>query len=170
MFSSPQRSMIIPSSPPSEPRLLLASDRGDEAVLDGGWWPRSWDPAAELPGLVLALSERYGRILNVMLNRAAWDSRFRRLAVGTGVVRVGWFTTLAPTLLIAATDRGEQIELLVVPPSASAAVAKRAMTTAANPTNIMRAPDILAAKPGATGSDGAKLSVGSGAAQDVSGY
>jgi hypothetical protein len=146
MFSNPQRAMITPSVEPSEPRLLLTSGRGDDAVLDGGWWPRSWDPLAELPGLVLALTERYGPIRNVMLNRAAWDSRFRRLAVGTGQVRVGWFTTLAPSLLVATTERGEQIELLVVPPSASAAAAKRAMTTAADPTNTMRAPDILAAE------------------------
>jgi hypothetical protein len=138
--------MIIPSSPPSEPRLSLAPARGDEAVLDGGWWPRSWDPVAELPGLVLALTERYGPIRNVMLNRAAWDSRFRRLAVGAGAVRVGWFTTLAPTLLIATTDGGDQIELLVVPPSASPAAAERAMAMAADPTNILRASDILAAR------------------------
>lgn len=146
MFSNPQRAMITPSVEPSEPRLSLSPERGDDAVLDGGWWPRSWDPLAELPGLVLALTERYGPIRNVMLNRAAWDSQFRRLAVGAGQVRVGWFTTLAPSLLVATTERGEQIELLVVPPSASAAAAQRAMTTAADPTNTLRAPDILAAE------------------------
>jgi hypothetical protein len=46
--------------------------------------------------------------------------------------------------LIATTDRGDQLDLLVVPSATAAAVAEKAMTTAADPTNIMRAPDILA--------------------------
>jgi hypothetical protein len=101
---------------------------------------------AELPGLVLALGARYGPIRQVMLTSTAWDSRFRRLAVGTGVVRMGWFATLDPAVLIATTDRGDQLDLLVVPPQSAAAAAEQAMTAAADPTNTLRAPDILAAR------------------------
>lgn len=57
----------ISASTLSAPRLVLALPH-DRAVLDGGWWPRSWDPAAELPGLVLTLFERHGRIRHLMLN------------------------------------------------------------------------------------------------------
>lgn len=32
------------------------------------------DPVAELPGLLLIRSSRYGRIRNVILNNSAWDS------------------------------------------------------------------------------------------------
>jgi len=35
--------------------LPLGSARAPGTLLDGGWWPRSADLAAELPGLVLAL-------------------------------------------------------------------------------------------------------------------
>lgn len=147
MLTTAQRATIVPSSPPSEPRLFLAPTRAGRAVLDGGWWPRSWDPVAELPGLLLVLSDRYGRIRQVMLNSGAWDSRFRRLAVGTDVVRMGWFATQGTALLIAITDRGDQLDLLVVPPGTPVAVAEKAMAAAADPTNIMRAPDILAAAP-----------------------
>jgi hypothetical protein len=105
---------------------------------------------AELPGLVLALAARYGPIRQVMLTSTAWDSRFRRLAVGAdvgaGVVRMGWFATMDPALLIATTERSDQIDLLVVPPPTAPAAAEQAMATAADPTNTMRAPDILAAK------------------------
>lgn len=149
MLTTAQRATIVPASPPSAPRLFLAPVRAAQAVLDGGWWPRSWDPVAELPGLVLALSDRYGRIRQLMLNRDAWDSRFRRLAVGADVVRMGWFATLDPALLIATTDRGGQVDLLVVPPETAAATAERAMATAAGPANTMRAPNILAAVPAA---------------------
>jgi hypothetical protein len=123
----------------------MAPSRGGQAVLDGGWWPRSSDPVAELPGLVLALSDRYGPIRNVMLNSSAWDSRFRKLAVGAAIVRMGWFTSLDTALLIATTDRGDQIDLLVVPPTTSATAAEQAMSRAADPTNTTHAPDILAA-------------------------
>src|SRR5271170_59834 len=40
---------------PGGPRLSLPPDRPGATLLDGGWWPRSADPAAELPGLILAI-------------------------------------------------------------------------------------------------------------------
>jgi hypothetical protein len=57
--------------------------------------------------------------------------------------------------LIAFTDHGDQIDLLVIPPSASPDTAERAMRTAADPRNMMRASDIWAARPAAAanGSD-----------------
>jgi hypothetical protein len=146
MRTTVDRVTIVPPTPPSRPRLVLAPTRAGQAVLDGGWWPRSWDPVAELPGLVLALAARYGPIRQVMLTSTAWDSRFRRLAVGDGVVRMGWFATMDPALLIATTDRGDQIDLLVVPPPTAATAAEQAMAAAADPTNVMRAPDILAVR------------------------
>jgi hypothetical protein len=141
-----ERVTIVPPTPPSRPRLVLAPTPSDHAVLDGGWWPRSWDPVAELPGLVVALSARFGPIRQLMLTSTAWDRRFRRLAVGAGVVRMGWFTSMDPALLIATTYRGGQIDLLVVPPQTPATAAEQAMATAANPHNVVRAPDILAGK------------------------
>jgi hypothetical protein len=139
------RATIVASSPPSTPRLVLAPARAGQAVLDGGWWPRSWDPVAELPGLVLALSDRYGQIRRMMLNSATWDGRFRRLAVGTTVIRTGWFTSLDPAVLIATTDTGDQLDILVVPPQTRPEAANLAMTAAADPADTRRAPDILAA-------------------------
>lgn len=135
---------MIPTSTPTAPRLVLAAARR-RAVLDGGWWPRSRDPAAELPGLVLALTERHGRIRHIMLNMHAWDGRVRRLTVGPDVVRLGWFDTLDPAVLVATTGRDIQVDLLVVPPTTPPAAAERAMAIAADPANLRRAPDILAA-------------------------
>ena len=127
------------------PRLVLAKTRARRAVLDGGWWPRSWGAAVELPGLVLALSERYGRVRHVLLNRDAWEGHVRRLAVGGEICRVGWFTSMSAALVIAITDGGDQFDLLVVPPSSSKAVAERAMAAAADSANMMHAADLLAA-------------------------
>lgn len=132
-------------SPADAPRLVLAGTRAAQAVLDGGWWPRSWDASVEVPALVLALSERYGRIRHVMLSSAAWGEGDRRLAVGAGAVRMGWFASQDGALAIAITDRDDQLDLLVVPPATSAGAARTMLARAADPANLMRAPDILAA-------------------------
>jgi Family of unknown function (DUF5994) len=129
----------------SKPRLHLVPVRASRAVLDGGWWPRSTDPAAELPGLVLALSELYGPIRQLMLNRDSWDARPRLLVVDARVVRVGWFASVDPALIIATTDHGDQFDLLVVPPGTAESPARDAMARAADPADTMRAPGILAA-------------------------
>jgi hypothetical protein len=147
MPTTAQRATIVAPTQPLPPRLVLAPVRAGRAVLDGGWWPRSWDPVAELPGLVLALSARYGTIRQLMLNNITWDIRFRLLAVGDGVVRVGWFASVDPAVAIATTYSGDQIDLLVVPPRTTTTTAEKAMTEAADPANHTRAPAILAAIP-----------------------
>ncbi|MEV0136870.1 DUF5994 family protein [Dactylosporangium sp. NPDC050688] len=139
------RVTVVPPGPPSRPRITLAATHVLRAVLDGGWWPRSRDPVAELPGLIIALGERYGPIRQVLLNSETWDGRFRRLAVGDRVVRAGWFSTVDPAVLIATTDRGVQIDLLIVPPDTDAVAAEAAMAAAADPANRLRAAGVLAA-------------------------
>lgn len=50
------------------------------ALLGGGWWPCSVDPAAELPGLVLAIDSLCGPITWLVLNAAGWESHLRLTA------------------------------------------------------------------------------------------
>lgn len=138
------RVTVVPPLPPSTPRVCLVPFRATQAILDGGWWPRSADPVAEVPGLVLALGERFGSIRRLMLNRDAWDSHPRRLAVGGRVIRLGWFASVDPALAVATTERDQQLDLLVVPVHTPEPTARTAMALAADPTNTMRAPDILA--------------------------
>jgi Family of unknown function (DUF5994) len=112
-------------------------------VLDGGWWPRSWDAGVELPGLVQALSERYGRIRHVLLNGATWTGQVRRLPTTAGVVRVGWFASMSAALMVAITDTDDQVDLLVVPPLFDEAAAELIMATAADPVNVAHAAELL---------------------------
>jgi hypothetical protein len=135
---------ITVSSPPVAPRVELPARRG-QAVVDAGWWPRSWDPLAELPGLAMALSDRYGPIRQMMLSSGTWKGNFRRFVIGTLVVRVGWFASLDPAVLIATTGTGEQFDVLVVPPETSDDAAHRALSAATDPTDNRRASDRLAA-------------------------
>jgi hypothetical protein len=135
-----------PANGPKEqqPRLVLVSKRASQAVLDGGWWPRSWDAAAELPGLVAVLSERFGRIRSLILHGPTWEGHVRRMTVAGNLVRVGWFTSASPALLIASTDTGDQLDLLVVPPPTDRITAEAAMTAAASSSNVDHAATILA--------------------------
>lgn len=138
-----RRATVIAQVSASEPRLILATSR--PGPLDGGWWPRSWDPATELPSLVTALSAQFGPVRQVLLSNSVWQGRLRRLSAGGTVVRLGWFASMDPALLVAITDRGDQIDLLVVAPVTPKAAAQLAMATAASPGNLKRAPFILPA-------------------------
>ena len=123
-------------------RFVLGTTRVNR-VLDGGWWPRSWDAEAELPGLVHGLSQRYGRIRHVLLNGPTWTGHVRRLATADGVVRVGWFASMSAALAVAITDTDEQIDLLVVPGLFDYAAADEVMMTAADPANVAHAAELL---------------------------
>jgi hypothetical protein len=139
----------VPEDLRDGPRLLLRGDHPGSAPLDGGWWPRSADPAAELPGLILALDRLHGRVTRVMLGAAAWDaSRPRRLRMGdTGnrVVRLGWFASMPAGLLTAISVSGQRTDLVTIPPRTSEQAAATAMEQAAQAGNREHAPAILAA-------------------------
>ncbi|MFD0772429.1 DUF5994 family protein [Streptomonospora algeriensis] len=87
MLTVQHQPVITADSPPSTPQLLLQSLAASDALLDGGWWPRSNDPVAELPGLVLALDEYRGPVHRVTLSANGWRSRPHLLGVaGRGLL------------------------------------------------------------------------------------
>jgi Family of unknown function (DUF5994) len=168
MLSTTDREAEIGAAPPARPRLLLRPDQSGAALLDGAWWPRSADPAAELPGLILALDERHGRITGVMVGTAGWDSsRPRRLRVdgpaGSRIVRLGWFATMPAGLLTAISARGQRTDLVTIPPDTSEQDARAAMAQAAEAGNRDHAPAILSALRAA-----ASPAVGASAGQESS--
>jgi hypothetical protein len=150
MLSTAERQTTIIQAPPAEPRLSTQQDRSGSTLLDGGWWPRSTDPAAELPGLIPALDERHGRITRVMLGTGDWNaSRPRWLSFGSPaghrVVKLGWFDTMPGGLLTAISASGERTDLVTIPPHTSERAASVAMRQATKAGNREHAPAILAA-------------------------
>jgi hypothetical protein len=135
---------IGPSAPPGL-RLQLDPTMAGTGAVDGGWWPRSRDPDAELPGLITALNSLLGPITRVALNLDAWDTAPRRMAVDGRRVRVGWFSHMdAHTIGVTRASQG-RVALLVVPPQATSAAAEIAMAMAADAANNARPAEILAA-------------------------
>jgi hypothetical protein len=134
-----------PTRPPAPPRLQLDPTMAATGAVDGGWWPRSRDPDAELPGLIAGLEPSLGTITRVALNLDAWDTAPRRVAVDGRRIRVGWFRHMDPHTI--GVTRGSQVRvvLLVVPPQATTAAAEIAMAMAADAANSAGPVDILAA-------------------------
>ncbi|MFE0721816.1 DUF5994 family protein [Streptomyces rochei] len=108
----------------SSPRLSLAPAGSTPALLDGAWWPRSPDLAAELPSLLALLDPLWGRITRVTVNPVHWPVIPRKVPVAGHVVKVGWFLAEQdPHELLLLSYRVGRWNLLVIPPSTSAASA-----------------------------------------------
>jgi hypothetical protein len=137
------RMTMISLTPPSTPRLRMEPTGSRRTLLDGGWWPRSTDPVAELPGLVLAIDTLRGPVTELVLAADGWDSHPRRLGVNGRVLRLGYFTSQPTSLLTALCANGDRVDLLVVAPNTTGGTADAAMVLAATTGNLVHAQHIL---------------------------
>ena len=150
MQSTDQRQQATGPAPPAKARLLMQQDRTGRGLLDGGWWPRTTDPAAELRELIPELDERHGRITRVMLGSGDWDATRPRLlpfpaSRGRRVVKLGWFDSMPAGLLTAISASGDRTDLVTIPPQTSEEAASAAMRQAVTAGNREHSPAILAA-------------------------
>jgi hypothetical protein len=144
MWNTAGRKPVFARSAPSVLRLCLGPAPSRRTLLDGGWWPRSADPVAELPGLIRAIDDRCGRVTRLMLGPAGWDSQPRWLGGAGQVVSLDWFPG-QPAGLLTAFCNGGRVDVLVVPPGTAEAGALGALDLAAQAVSLIRVPDILAA-------------------------
>jgi hypothetical protein len=140
-----ERMTTISLTPPSTPRLRMESTGARRTLLDGGWWPRSTDPVAELPGLVLAIDGVHGPVTELVLSAEGWDSHPRRLGINGRVLRMGYFSSQPPSLLTALCANGDRVDLLVVAPNTAGGTADAAMDLAATSGNLVHAQHIIPA-------------------------
>ncbi|MER5440145.1 DUF5994 family protein [Streptomyces sp. NPDC002790] len=133
--------------PSSAARVALKSPTG-RGLLDGAWWPRSRDLAAELPGLADALDPLWGRITRVAVNPMLWPVVPRKVTVHNRVMRIGWFTPeLDPHKLLLLSNGAGRFDVLVIPPETDAASAARLMRAAcATDGPPLTATDLMAAE------------------------
>ena len=94
---------------------FLTPHPGQASLLDGAWWPRSRDLAAELPALLDVVWTASREITRVSYNLAFWDKAPRRLTIEGRSVRLGGFSYLSPLLLTAVDARLIQIQALPRP-------------------------------------------------------
>ncbi|WP_330328924.1 DUF5994 family protein [Streptomyces sp. NBC_00536] len=134
------------AAPPCPARLTLTPKTALAGQLDGAWWPRSRDLAAELPVLVAALAEPWGRITRVTVNPTRWPVVPHKVSVAEHAVHVGWFTEQDPDKLILLSYTVGRWDLLVIPPQTEPAAAARLMAAAALPGSILTARELIAAE------------------------
>ncbi|MFB4299170.1 DUF5994 family protein [Actinomadura sp. NTSP31] len=133
-------------------RLRFAPGDAGRGVMDGGWWPRSRDAAAELPELVIALVERLGMVTRLTIDFDDWDHVPLRITVLDREIRVGWLPHL-DRMVAVTCGRAEPVLLLVVPPETTRSCAEEALAKAAAgtgdalPAEILASCDISTARP-----------------------
>ncbi|MEV4192779.1 DUF5994 family protein [Streptomyces toxytricini] len=130
-------------SPGLTARLSLTPKTTLAGRLDGAWWPRSRDLAAELPTLADALEGRWGRITRVLVNPGHWPVVPHKVAVIGHVLHVGWFTEQDPDKVILLSYTTGRCDLLVIPPETEPASAARLMTAAALPGSVLTASALM---------------------------
>ncbi|WP_086853487.1 DUF5994 family protein [Amycolatopsis kentuckyensis] len=133
------------AQPAAEPRLRLKPVAPATGHVDGAWWPRTADLAADLPALLTALVTRLGRIDRVTYHLGDWPAAPRRVTFDDGVVRLEGFRSQPPGSLTVIGWNRHRTTLLVVPPATSPEVAEHALTTAAEPGNTDDSAQLLAA-------------------------
>jgi hypothetical protein len=114
-------------------------------LLDGGWWPRSTDPAAEIPGLVLAIDHLRGPVSRLVLAADGWASHPRRLRVAGRVVKLGYFASQPTSLLTVLCSNGNRVDLLVVAPDTARGPADAAMILATTTGNRIHGQHVIPA-------------------------
>lgn len=128
--------MTSTAAPTSQARLALTPNTSLAGLLDGAWWPYSRDLATELPPLVDALRDRWGRVTRIAANPAPWPVTPSRVPLGEYAVHVGWFTGQDPDTMILLSYSLGRCDLLVIPPETQPASAARLMAAASAPGNL----------------------------------
>jgi hypothetical protein len=131
------------STPPQVRLEMSARDIG-RGYVDGGWWPHSYDAATEFPPLIAALRTRIGRVERIGYDMDLWHSATRKLIHDGEVVRCeGFHTAFAHTVSVISI-LGQQVSVLVVPPTTDNGTAEAALHAASGLASVHTLADILA--------------------------
>ena len=130
---------LVPASAKATPRLRLDPTGSMHGMLDGAWWPKSRNPDAELPELILAVDGQRGQVVRLVLAATGWDERPRRITLAGRTISIDYFGSQPATLLTAICVRG-RVDLLVIPPAAGHRVAHAAMLDASSRGKRLIAP------------------------------
>lgn len=111
--------------------------------LDGAWWPRSGDPEAAFPELVLVMSSWVGPVSRVTYHVADWAAPGGAMTIdGWPVELVGSPMLQRHTVVVTGTGSRERT-LLVVPPDAPGTAARAVLVAMADPEVVGSAEDML---------------------------
>lgn len=125
------------------PRLRLKPRAPSVGFVDGAWWPRSDDLAAELPDLLSVLSVRLGPIDRVLYKLGEWAKAPAKLAAAERSVHLDGYRHQPDHRIEVLGVNRSAIALLVVSASTSPEDAHLAMMTAAGRDNASTVEQLL---------------------------
>jgi hypothetical protein len=135
------------TAPEHTPRLRLKPKASQSGYVDGAWWPRSDDLAAELPDLLAVLSVRLGRIERVLYNPNEWTNPSAEFVTHGQAVRLEECRLQSTnTVEVVGLDRNK-IVLLVVPSNVAPDEAHDTMMAAAAPRDDSTVDSLLMISP-----------------------
>jgi hypothetical protein len=106
------------------------SHAGNE-YLDGGWWPRSTDLAAEVDQLTADAAAVGFRVARLLYQLDEWTRPPRRVQVAGMQVKLGGYRYQPKDTITLIDDSGQtRLDLVVVPAGCDSATAARAMRIA----------------------------------------
>ena len=108
-----------------EVRLSLDPALAERRGINGAWWPRSRDAAAELPAMLGELSARAGRVSRVALQADAFSNIPHWLIAGGHTIHVAWFRSMNTDTINMTMAFRDNLTLLVVPPQAARHMRRR---------------------------------------------
>jgi hypothetical protein len=112
--------------------------------VDGAWWPRSKDLAAEAPALFDVFWTAGRDMSRVTYNLDSWESAPRKMHIAGKLVRVSGYHYGNPRLATVADSReADTADLLVIPCDTTPAVAERLLAIAAEPGNTLTAQEMI---------------------------
>jgi hypothetical protein len=135
---SPRRAVLGTTSAPPGSRLVFRRSSTTDGVPDGGWWPRSRDPATELPILIAAVTDRLDPVRRIVLNAAAWDGRPGTITTVEGRnVRLDWFGA-RDAHTVGLIGPGSRLDLTTVPADTATILALVCLAIAAGAPTMRR--------------------------------
>jgi len=133
----------LPRTKP-ELRLKIKPSTAARGIIDGAWWPRSTDPAAEFPALVMALSSWVGPARHMAYHPDDWAPATSTLIVENWAVHLEGSQAVQPNTVVVTGPNLKQLRLLVVPPATPGGVARAVLRSASRSDTVATVGEILA--------------------------
>jgi hypothetical protein len=126
------------------PRLRMKPKASSSGHVDGAWWPRGDDLAAELPALLDAMAFRLRAIVRVTYDPSGWIPAPAKLAARTRTIRLDADPHHPPDTIEIIDANRNSVVLLVVPSHTEPDTAHAIVMAAAAPSNTASVDELLA--------------------------
>ncbi|ONI90641.1 hypothetical protein ALI144C_02950 [Actinosynnema sp. ALI-1.44] len=133
-----------PENDRSAPRLEMKPPGAASGHVDGGWWPRSNDPAVEFPALLAALDAWVGPTSRVSYRLGTWSGIGRKVTIGGRAVRFEGFHSMDHDTVVVIGADSRRVNLLVVPWDTPGGKARAVLRSTAARDSTASVADILA--------------------------